>query len=144
AAARELAEETGIDVDRAHLEQLGTFSAPLRDPRMRVISVAHLAFVPDLGDPTAGSDATDAVLWPLVDVVDENLDLAFDHGHILAAGVRRARAKLSYTTLATRFCPPQFTIGQLLRVYEAVWDTTLLRSNFTRKVLSADGFVVDT
>ncbi|WP_279581017.1 NUDIX hydrolase [Fodinicola feengrottensis] len=41
AAVRELSEETRTA--NVHLEQLGTYGRPGRDPRMRVITVAYLA-----------------------------------------------------------------------------------------------------
>mgnify|MGYP000870276477 CR=1 FL=1 len=141
AADRELAEETGLRAE-AHLEQLATFGAPGRDPRGRVISVAYLALVADLPDPVAGTDAA-AASWV---GLDEALDrpLAFDHHRILAAGVERARSKLEYTPLATSFCPPEFTVAELRRVYEAVWATRLDPRNFHRKVSGAEGFLVPT
>jgi 8-oxo-dGTP diphosphatase len=46
AAARELAEEAGVDQLAAHLEQLATYGSPDRDPRGRVVTVAYLAFAP--------------------------------------------------------------------------------------------------
>lgn len=142
AALRELAEETGLPPGamRVHLEQLKTYGDPGRDPRMRVFSVAYLAFAPSLPDPSAGSDAEAAYWVP----VDEATDLAFDHDTVLADGLDRARAKLEYTPLATAFVGDEFTIGELRQVYAAVWGEELHAGNFHRKVLSVPGFVEST
>jgi 8-oxo-dGTP diphosphatase len=141
AAARELAEETGLTPATVHLEQLASYGAPDRDPRMRVVTVAHLALVADPPEPRAGSDAA-AARWAPVDEVSPGL--AFDHDRILGDGVGRARAKLEYTALATSFCGPSFTVAGLRRVYEAVWGRPLDPRNFHRKVTSAAGFLEPT
>jgi 8-oxo-dGTP diphosphatase len=144
AAARELAEETGVGVP-AHLEQLRCYGRPRRDPRMRVISVAYLALIPDPARPVAGTDATEARFWPVDDVhADTGRALAFDHDQILADAVERARAKLEYTSLATWLLDEPFTIAELRRVYEAVWGVQLHPANFRRKVLATPGFVTPT
>ncbi|NUS28168.1 MAG: NUDIX hydrolase [Streptomyces sp.] len=138
AARRELAEETGLfDVSGLHLEQLRTYSEPGRDPRMRVVSVAFAALLPDPPEPHGGSDATDARWVPY----DQARPLAFDHDRILADAHERVGAKLEYSRLATAFCPAEFTLGELQQVYETVWGTTLDRPNFRRKVLATPGFV---
>jgi len=139
-ATRELVEETGLTVASHHLEQLSSYAAPDRDPRGRVLSVGHLALVPDLPEPEAGSGASTSAWHPVADVAG----LAFDHDRILADGVERARAKLEYTTLAAAFCPPEFTVSQLRRVYEAVWGTEPDPRNFQRKVTGTPGFLLPT
>ncbi|MGH8877013.1 MAG: NrtR DNA-binding winged helix domain-containing protein, partial [Stackebrandtia sp.] len=42
------------------------------------------------------------------------------------------------------FCPSEFTIAQLRRIYEAVWGTRVDPRNFHRKVSGTPGFVVAT
>ncbi|WP_344358894.1 NUDIX hydrolase [Streptomyces gobitricini] len=163
AAARELVEETGLCAhdpgtplpeagNGAHLEQLATYGAPERDPRMRVVSVAHLVLAPDLPAPRAGGDANSARWAPVDELLDQEggfgreeeqpVPLAFDHARILADGVERARSKIEYSSLATAFCPPEFTVGELRRVYEAVWGVALDPRNFHRKVTGTPGFLV--
>jgi 8-oxo-dGTP diphosphatase len=144
AAGRELAEETGLGELRVHLEQLASYGDPDRDPRMRVVSVAHLALAPDLPAPRAGGDVSGARWMPVHDLFDDSLRLAFDHGRILADGVERARAKLEYSPLAAAFCPDEFTVGELRRVYEAVWGVALDPRNFHRKVTGTPAFLVPT
>jgi 8-oxo-dGTP diphosphatase len=145
AAIRELGEETGLDARDWHVEQLRTYTCPARDPRMRVVSIAYLAVLPDAPVPTAGSDAAAARFWPVDDVVSRGGPrLGFDHADILRDGVERAKAKLEYTTLAATFLEEPFTLLELRRVYETVWAAPLEPSNFRRKVLGADGFLDPT
>lgn len=141
AAVRELGEETGLDGGRLHLEQLGAYGDPGRDPRGRVVTVAYLALAPDLPVPTAGSDARSARWTPVTAVRGK---LAFDHDQILDDGVEAARSRLELTTLATAFCGDEFTIGDLRRVYEVVWGAPVDARNFSRKVAHTEGFVIAT
>lgn len=78
AAARELAEETGVQVDPDALRQLGVYDAPGRDPRGRYVTVAYVAVVDRIA-PTAGDDARAARWFPL----NQLPELAFDHAAIL-------------------------------------------------------------
>ena len=122
-ATRRLGEETGLQLGGHHLEQLASYAAPDRDPRGRVLTVGHIAIVPRPPEPIA-ADASGTAWHPIAKLVDgaaADALLAFDHGRILADGVERAQSKLEYTTLAASFCPPEFTVTQLRRVYEAVW-----------------------
>ncbi|MEV0461563.1 NUDIX domain-containing protein [Nocardia tengchongensis] len=144
AAERELAEETGLDLSRTHLEQLRTYGSPNRDPRRRVVTVCYLAFVPDLPAPEAGGDARAAAWTPVGPVLNGHTELAFDHAMIVADAVERARSKLEYTTLATRFCPQEFTVAELRRVYEIIWNETLDQRNFHRKITGTDGVLIPT
>lgn len=132
AAARELAEETGLhaQADAWHLEQLASYGAPGRDPRMRVVTVAYMAICAGLPALRHGGDAAAAALTPVEDVERGAVRLAFDHERIVKDAVERTRSKLEYTALAARFCPPAFTIGALRRVYEVVWGERLDPGNF--------------
>jgi len=141
AAGRRLEQETGVRRGvGAHVEQLGAFGDPRRDPRMRVVSVPYLVFAPDLPAPQP-LDGARWVAWVPVRAVEPDR-LAFDHAAVLAAGVERARAKLEYSPLATAFCGEEFTVATLRRVYEAVWGVALDPRNFHRKTTGTPGFLV--
>lgn len=144
AALRELLEETGVVAEPRHIEQLSSYGAPDRDPRMRVVTVAYWAILANLPEPQGGGDASDARLFPVMLVEADALELAFDHDKIIAEAVERVRSKLEYTTLAAQFCPPEFTISQLRRVYEAVWNARLEPANFHRKVTRSRGYLRST
>jgi 8-oxo-dGTP diphosphatase len=135
-ASRVLAERAGLPGAQVHLEQLQTYGYPDRDPRQRVVAVAYLGIAPDLPAPDQPR-----MSWQPVSVLTE---LAFDHLRILHDGVERARAKLEYTPLGAAFCPAEFTVADLRKVYEIVWGTPLDPRNFHRKVTGAEGFLVET
>ena len=144
AAARELLEETALDAGSLHLEQVGAYGDPDRDPRGRVVSVPYLAIAPNLPTPVAGSDATEAQWRPVEPLLASPGKLAFDHDDLLRDAVEQARRQLEYTPLATRFCGATFTIGELRDVYELVWGMRLDPRNFNRKVTKTDGFLLPT
>ena len=141
AAARELAEETGLTGDDVHLEQLASYGSPGRDPRMRVISVAYLALAADLPSPSAGSDAAEARWRSARQLLKGSNPLAFDHATILRDGIERARSKLEYTALGASFCGTEFTVAELRHVYEVVWGAPIDPRNFHRKATKTDGFL---
>lgn len=135
AARLKLEQKTGAAAKDVHLEQLGTYGAPKRDPRMRVVSVAYVALVPE---PSVSTDQ--GATWVPVGDVSASA-FAFDHSKIVTDGIERARAKLEYTNLAAFFCPAEFTLSELRNVYEIVWGERLDLANFRRKILGIEGLV---
>jgi 8-oxo-dGTP diphosphatase len=144
AASRELAEETGVDRVPGHLEQLASYGPKGRDPRGDVLTVAHLLLAPDFPVLSAGSDAEHAAWYPVTQLLDGGLELAFDHRRILGDALERAKSKLEYSPLGAAFCGEEFTVAQLRAVYEAVWGTRLDPRNFHRKATGTPGFLEDT
>lgn len=143
AAGRELREETGVKA-ASLLTQFGAYGDPGRDPRMNVVTVAYLAVLRDVGAVVAGSDAAYAALIPIADVLDGELELAFDHERIIRDAVDRVRVDLELRGVATAFVGPTFTLAELRAVYEAVWGVHLDGANFRRSLLAEDGWVIPT
>jgi 8-oxo-dGTP diphosphatase len=144
AARRELAEETGIRPARSYVEQLRAYGAPRRDPRGRVVSVAHLAVVSEPTEPLAGSDAAAAEWTPADELLAAPRKMAFDHATILRDAVERLQDSLEDTMLAARLCRAPFTVAELREVYEVVWGDYLDPRNFHRKMTGTPGLLVDT
>ena len=115
-----------VDVrELSHLEQLGTWSDPRRDPRERQLATAYLGLVPTDVDPAIPEDTT----WHPVERLPR---MAFDHGDIVLAGRARLRAKLSYTNLGFALSPPTFTISELREIYTAALGYEVSATNLQR------------
>ena len=112
-AKRELYEETGLR--GAYIHQFHAFSAPDRDPRERVISIAYFALV-RLTDVKAGDDAAKAQWFPL----DEIPPLAFDHDKMLREALKALRRMIHFEPIGVELLPENFTKTQLQSLYEAI------------------------
>ncbi|MBI2894187.1 MAG: NUDIX hydrolase [Deltaproteobacteria bacterium] len=140
AAERELREETGLS-SGVYLEQLYTFGKANRDPRTRVLSVAHYALVrPDLVPLVRPGGDVGEVAWH---EARRPPRLAFDHREILQTALARIRGKIDYTDIAFELVPPTFTIQELRAVHEVVkgahQDPGNFRKRFERMV--EDGLI---
>lgn len=97
------------------------------------------------GDAAAGQTeaaleqpAGENVAWFSIDALPL---LAFDHAEIIAHAVARLRAKTEYAAVAHRFLGPEFTLGQLRAVTEAVLGQRVDPANFRRQALARGGLV---
>ena len=125
---RELKEETGLE--SAYIEQLHTFSAPNRDPRERVITIAYYALV-KIQEVKGGDDAASAKWFPL----DEIPPLAFDHDYILRMATQKLREQIHFQPIGFELLPEKFTIRELQSLYEAILGINFDRRNFAKKML---------
>jgi 8-oxo-dGTP diphosphatase len=118
-----------VDVrEVAHLEQLGTWSAPERNPSGWELATAYLGLVPVGVDPHVPGDTA----WHPVDELPRT---AFDHGEIVLSGRERLRGKLSYTNVGFALAPATFTLGQLRELYVAALGHEVSATNLKRVLL---------
>lgn len=118
-----------VDVrEVAHLEQLGTWSAPDRHPGRWELATAYLGLVPLGIDPRVPEDTR----WHPVDRLPAT---AFDHGEIVEAGRERLRGKLSYSNIGFALAPETFTLAELTAVYGAALGYEVSATNLKRVLL---------
>ncbi len=117
----------------AYLEQLYTFSP--QDSGARMLRVGYF------GVTAIAELANKSLQWhPLA----ERPPLPAEHALIVDKAHERLAAKLHYTTLAFHFLCGSFTLSELQRIYETVWETTLDKRNFCKRILALDGLIEET
>ena len=126
-AKRELEEETGLK--DAQVEQFYTFTKVDRDPRERVITIAHYALV-KMEDVKAGDDAAVARWFAF----DEIPNLAFDHDHILRKAMAYLKERICFKPIGFELLPEVFTMSELQNLYEAILEVKFDRRNFYNKM----------
>jgi 8-oxo-dGTP diphosphatase len=127
-ALRELKEETDLSV--GYIDQFYTFTAPGRDPRERVITIAHYAIV-RMQEVKGGDDAARARWF----AIDDIPPLAFDHDRILRKAMETLRESIHFRPIGFELLPVKFTLKQLQMLYEAILGVQFDRRNFAKKML---------
>ena len=128
-AARELKEETGLKISVKEFNEVGTYSDIKRDPRERVITVAHYVLV-KLSQVQADTDADKAEWFTLADVPS----LAFDHDKILRDAFSRLKQDIHFKPVGFELLPEVFTLPQLQNLYESILEVKFDRRNFANKM----------
>lgn len=141
AASRILKETTGLtDI---YLEQFYTFGSPDRlskardmewrksighNPDERVLTVGYFSLVNS--KQVEIMPALRHADWCEVNKVG---NLAFDHNQILTKGLEALRVKTKLAPIAFELLPQKFTLSQLHKLYEAIFDTEIDKRNFWKK-----------
>lgn len=139
AAKRGLDQKAGLkDI---YLEQLYTWGEVDRDPRMRIISVSYYALVASNKMTILKDRNFSPRFYSVNEILNSNIQVAFDHRKIIAYGRDRIRNKTEYTDIAFELMPKEFTLPQLQQVYEILLCKKLYKANFRKKI---SGKVIET
>lgn len=130
AARRALSSKAGLQALDFH--QIGMFDAPDRDDRGWVLSMAHGSVVPH--ESLANSN----------DIVEVEIEdgsatspLAFDHAEMVTLSVEDMRRRYAASIDPGRLLGDAFTLLELRKLYEVVYDRELPKDTFRRHVSSA-------
>lgn len=117
-----------------YMEQLYTFGELGRDPGARIISVAYFALIK--------INASDLELvrnhganWVPISSMPK---LIFDHSAMIERALKKLQIRARTQPIGFELLPDKFTIPQLQGLYEAIYNKTIDKRNFRRKLLSMD------
>jgi 8-oxo-dGTP diphosphatase len=135
AACRILNQTTGLE--NIFLQEVGTFSNPDRESFTRVISVAYYALIRIHQHDLELVREHGAQWWPL-SLLPE---LIFDHGEMISKALIRLQQKAGYSLVGSELLPEKFTLLQLRKLYEAIYQREFDAGNFRKKMLSLEMLV---
>jgi 8-oxo-dGTP diphosphatase len=136
-ASRILYDLTGLkDI---YVEQLEVFGKVNRDPAERTVSVVFFALI-QIEEHDAEAVRSHNASWISL---DKRPQLIFDHEQMVIRATEHLRYKAALHPIGFELLPEYFSIPQLQKLYEAIYNTPLDRRNFSRKLLST-GLLIDT
>lgn len=132
AAARVLENLTGLN--QVYMEQVGVFGEVGRDPGERVLSIAYYALI-DINDSDRELVKQHNAYWVNIHDLPE---LIFDHKKMVKEALKRLRRKASSEPVGFNLLPELFTLTQLQRLYEVIYNETLDKRNFRKRIAEMD------
>jgi len=138
ASNRILKQLTGLE--GVYLEQLHTFGETNRDPIERTVSTAYFALIDIHKYETQLSNDYHAEWFPLKRIPK----LIFDQQEMVETAKRRIRYKAALHPILFELLPGRFTLPQLQILYENVFNTTIDKRNFSKRVLATGLLIKQT
>lgn len=132
AATRILDFYTGLD--DIFMEQVSTFSDVNRDPVERTVSTAYYALI-NIKQHSKSLIKQYSAKWFSVSKAPQ---LIFDHDNMVQHALNRLRTRTTTEPIGFDLLPEKFTMRELQKLYEAIWDTKLDKRNFINKINSLD------
>lgn len=129
-AQRIVSQLTGLD--HVYMEQLFAFGDIDRDAGGRIISVAYFSLL-KINDHDSALVKKHGASWFSV---NELPDLIFDHQEMVEKALRKLRIRARTQPIGFELLPKKFTIPQLQRLYEAIYQIPFDKRNFRRKLLA--------
>lgn len=140
-AARILKEQTGLE--DIYVKQFQVFSDPERlkrrpqdfewvKPRLedeRVITVGFYSLI-----NISSIDNTKLIDVAKWSNANDQFELMFDHSEIFSEALKKLRYDLLHEPLIFELLPDKFTLTQMQKVYEVIFNTLYDKRNFRRKI----------
>ncbi len=130
AAQRIVSQLTGLD--KVYMEQLYAFGNVERDAGGRIVSVAYFSLL-KINDHDSELVKQHGAHWVSVNELPE---LIFDHQEMVEKALRKLRIRARTQPIGFELLPKKFTIPQLQRLYESIYQVPFDKRNFRRKLLA--------
>ena len=148
AAERVLKELTGLT--SIYLEQFGAFGDPDRikkkedqpwlksvrtNPNARVVTIGYYSLIRMSDYELNPSSFAKFAKWiPLKEIKN----LPFDHFKILNSSIEYLRSNTKIRPIGYNLLPEKFTLNEMQKLYEAIFNKKIDNRNFRRKIINLD------
>lgn len=115
-----------------YMEQLYCFGEIDRDPGGRVVSIAYFALI-KIDDHSQELMKEHNAKWFNIRSIPS---MIFDHKKMILMAKEQLHQKVAIHPIGFELLPEKFTLPQLQNLYEAIYETTFDKRNFSRKILA--------